>query len=59
MATFKKGRDLSCLPLKRLEGGKTDEKMFFQCEQTAGGSRHKGNTGVCGKTAEVAAFQDS
>ena len=36
-----------------------DEKMFcFQCEQTAGGSGCKGKTGVCGKSAEVAALQD-
>ena len=35
------------------------EKMFcFQCEQTAGCSGCKGNTGVCGKTADVANLQD-
>ena len=56
---LKTGRDISCLPLKRLQGGNMDEKMFcFQCEQTAGGSGCKGKAGVCGKTAEVAVLQD-
>ncbi len=36
-----------------------DTKMFcFQCEQTAGCTGCRGNTGVCGKSADLANLQD-
>ena len=34
------------------------EMFCFQCEQTAGCSGCMGKSGVCGKTAEIAALQD-
>ena len=41
-----------------MQGGKMQEMFCFQCEQTANGKGCQGSTGVCGKKADTANFQD-